>query len=336
MKMVLIGGFPKPIGGMTTFITRLALTGWVDRVVDIYPSSGKMIPDRYSGDVVMLRGISGLFIYCALIALKLNNDFLHFNFSRVHSIWFFVFCPKLNAKWGLMLHHGELKLPACRFIYRIALKRIDVIFCMNANQERFYAELGVPSTTLVRASSYVPFVQDKVPVEIKREIDSFFGNTRTFVASGYPTALYNHNWCVRFVTEHAEYNLAVFLYGDGAEKESLMHLARHCSRIRLFWDYDQYSFNYALAKAFWYLRPTQKDSFGIAVADAVGFGVNVLASDVCERIPGAHLFSATDYGAFVIALEGTIAGSADIRIQKSNHFPTFSYNDVKFLEKSFK
>jgi hypothetical protein len=45
-----------------------------------------------------------------------------------------------------------------------------------------------------------------------------------------------------------------------------------------------------LAKASLYVRPTRKDSYGLAVADAAALGTPVAASDICPRDPRARLF----------------------------------------------
>jgi glycosyltransferase involved in cell wall biosynthesis len=136
----------------------------------------------------------------------------------------------------------------------------------------------------------------------QQDIDLYFSAKPTFVASGYPTNLYNLEWCIRFVSEREEYQLALFVYGDGSEKTEIQKQQRKFKNIRVYWDEKEENFNYALSKAKCYLRPNMKDSFGIAVADAVNYGVPVLASDVCPRYQGAETFGITTYESFENAL----------------------------------
>jgi hypothetical protein len=69
-----------------------------------------------------------------------------------------------------------------------------------------------------------------------------------------------------------------------------------------------------------------RDSFGIAVADAVNYGVPVLASDVCPRYQGAETFRITTYESFENALIDSLNKKS-----KSNGFASacivpFSYD----------
>ncbi|MFC1857849.1 glycosyltransferase [Thermodesulfobacteriota bacterium] len=46
------------------------------------------------------------------------------------------------------------------------------------------------------------------------------------------------------------------------------------------------------------IRPTYSDGFGVSVAEAIYFGCPALASDVCERAVGTHLFRNRDQNDF--------------------------------------
>ena len=54
-KIIIVGGIPNPIGGVTSFIYRLADRNMVDCVIDIYPSSIKRVPDNYKGQVFLKK-----------------------------------------------------------------------------------------------------------------------------------------------------------------------------------------------------------------------------------------------------------------------------------------
>ncbi|MGV8261144.1 hypothetical protein, partial [Pseudomonas aeruginosa] len=98
-------------------------------------------------------------------------------------------------------------------------------------------------------------------------------------------------------------------------------------RVKIFWNCSQTTFNHALSRASVYLRPTSKDSFGVAVADAVELGVPGVASDVCKRYPGAGLFPVDDFSAFCETVDCILNGT-DIRTEDSEGFRAFSYCDL--------
>jgi glycosyltransferase involved in cell wall biosynthesis len=136
------------------------------------------------------------------------------------------------------------------------------------------------------------------------DLDNFVGDCDYCVASGYCKDFYNHHWVVRLFNEiELDRLLVLFLYGDFDWNYycNLLKVSEKNPRIKIFINIDSSHFDYALSKCALYLRPTMKDSFGIAVADAVSFGIPVLASDVCNRYPGAFIFTPTNYESFVSA-----------------------------------
>ena len=50
-ETIIIGGIPNPIGGVTTFLSRLikAYSQYVVMLLDLYPSEDKKIPKNFSG-----------------------------------------------------------------------------------------------------------------------------------------------------------------------------------------------------------------------------------------------------------------------------------------------
>jgi hypothetical protein len=301
--IILVGGFPKPVGGVTTFVRRLAASDKrIEEVVDMFFGKEKEIPPGYSGKYRALNNKWRGFVYLFFKMMVWRKKYVHFNFSNFKSLMFFVFLPKNNAKWILMLHHGVLESHLPNFLVGHLLRRFDHIVCMNQAQYENYRLHRVTNGKLVMASSYIRPAQSKPDKVFQQDVDSYFSAKPTFVASGYPTRLYNLDWCIRFVGGREEYQLALFVYGDGSEKTEIQKQRRKFKNVRIYWDEREENFNYALSRAKCYLRPNMRDSFGIAVADAVNYGVPVLASDICPRYQGAETFRITTYESFENAL----------------------------------
>ena len=325
--IILVGGFPEPVGGVTTFVRRLAASDKrIEEVVDMFFGKKKEIPAGYSGKYHAFNNKWRGFVYLFFKMMVWHNKYVHFNFSELKSLVFFLFLPKNSTKWILMLHHGVLESHLPDFLVGHLLRRFDHIVCMNETQCENYRLRGVPTGKLVTASSYVQPLQSEPDKMFQQDVDSYFSAKPTFVASGYPLTAYNLDWCIRFVGGREEYQLALFAYGDGSEKTEIHKQDGKFKNVRIYWDQKEENFNYALSRAKCYLRPTMRDSFGIAVADAVNYGVPVLASDICPRYQGAETFRITTYESFENALvESLNSKSSGVGLASAPIVP-FSYD----------
>jgi glycosyltransferase involved in cell wall biosynthesis len=288
-RTIIVGGLPQPIGGVTTFLRRLLMInlGKVVAFVDLYPSADKKVPASFMGTYYAASSklAAWLNLFLALSKFRSNCVFF-FNFSRLRSICVFAFLPKFKGvQWELMLHHGELATRLPHWFVARVLRRFDKIYAIGQNQHSAYVSYGLK--TVHMASSYVPPVieYDGVSSLVKKSVESVMAaGRRLIVASGFPRELYRHDIAMRLCEHGNDRALMLFLYGDGELKNYFKEL--NTSNIIVFWDTPENDFNYALSCASLYVRPTSKDSFGIACADAVSFGVPVVASDVCTRARG--------------------------------------------------
>lgn len=294
-ETIVIGGLPNPIGGVTTFLSRLvkAYPQFVILFVDLYASNQKRIPSNFKGIYKLTpnKFIAALYIFC--FQLKNKNKEFFFNFSSGNSLIFFLLLPKLNNQWSLMLHHGHLTSKLPKFLLKYILNKFDVIYTLNDRQANFYKSIN-PQYSLISESSYVPASlvdideSEKLPLNIVTD-----SKLKVVVGSGFPRALYQHHLLIELINKNQNAYLFLFLYGDGELKDELLNLNH--PRIKVFIDKDEDIFNYYLSKADLYVRPTLEDSFGIACADAIEFGVPVIASDVCKRYSGVQVYNTEEF-----------------------------------------
>ncbi|HGW4638826.1 TPA: glycosyltransferase [Acinetobacter baumannii] len=294
-ETIVIGGLPNPIGGVTTFLSRLvkAYPQFVILFVDLYASNQKRIPSNFKGIYKLTpnKFIAALYIFC--FQLKNKNKEFFFNFSSGNSLIFFLLLPKLNNQWSLMLHHGHLTSKLPKFLLKHILNKFDVIYTLNDRQANFYKSIN-PQYSLISESSYVPASlvdideSEKLPLNIVTD-----SKLKVVVGSGFPRALYQHHLLIELINKNQNAYLFLFLYGDGELKDELLNLNH--PRIKVFIDKDEDIFNYYLSKADLYVRPTLEDSFGIACADAIEFGVPVIASDVCKRYSGVQVYNTEEF-----------------------------------------
>jgi hypothetical protein len=217
-----------------------------------------------------------------------------------------------------MLHHGEPGVRLPRTLLRSGLRRFDVIVAISDAQEAFYRAIGVFDERVVRMSSYV------LPESGERdESDTVFSGwladvRKRFrwlvVASGFPRAMYRHDWTIEYVSGRSDAALLLFCYGAGETAEALRHA--RSSNVFVLFDREETQFNSALKVADIYVRPTAVDSFGVAAADAINFGCVVVASDVCQRYQGSILFEGLSTDArlqYTSTLDGILSGASDLR-----------------------
>lgn len=289
-ETIIIGGIPNPIGGVTTFLSRLikAYSQYVVMLLDLYPSEDKKIPKNFSGHYKLAKNKIIAVFLVFLAQLKYRNKDFFFNFSSGNSLAFFIFLPKMNNEWSLMLHHGHLLSKFPRFITKIILMKFDRIYALNQRQEEFYR--GFKSDlNIIQETSYVPAtLVDIENVEKEVLLDKINKGYKILVGSGFPRSLYQHHLLIDLVSRNENLFLFLFLYGEGELKDELLN--HNHPRIVVFLDKDEDIFNFYLSKSSLYLRPTLEDSFGIACADAVEFGIPVIASNVCKRYSGVHTY----------------------------------------------
>jgi hypothetical protein len=336
-SVLVVGGVPEPIGGVTSFIYRLLAIGKADKLADIYPSQKKKLPLTFKGTYEFLNGVFHFYIKIIFSPNFLKDiTEIHFNFSTTKSLLILGFLPvKKKRCFHLTLHHGKLKFLYPIWFYRFSLRNVDVIYSLSNEQYEFYKRLGRSIEKKVKpSSSYVPL---EPPTGVEDSLDSverFLTGKRLLICSGFCTKPYNHHWVLRLINDVAlDSELLVFLYGnvDDEYLKKLESYVNDTKRAKLIFNASQDSFNFYLAKSDIYIRPTEIDSFGIAVADAVNFGVKVLATDVCRRYPGTYLFTASNYDSFAEAYKLLTSNAAELKVERGPSqafeyiFPNESY-----------
>lgn len=324
--ITIVGGIPEPVGGITNYLYRLTIhfNSHIDQVLDLYPSAKKWrllnVP-LHVRPATRLKTLLWLFRQFS----NLNSQVIYFNFSGPGSLFLLEFLPKrCGSAWYLTLHHGELEIALQkkgilgRFLFHKAVRCFDSIGYINAQQKDFYLNHGVSEYRLKKIITYLPYVSGKATSDpifeenLQMKVKEIRARYRKIVvASGYPTALYRHDWVLDYFEKHDFYGGAVlFLCLYGADNEGqLKYLKKWAERlpnVYLFESLSPGQFQSVLTHSDIYVRPTEKDSYGVAVAEAIHLGLTVLASDACERAAGVHLLNRFDRDSFDRMLDDAI------------------------------
>lgn len=322
-KVMVVGGIPEPIGGVTNFIYRVANNNLVSKVIDLYPADNKQRPPLFVGEIVYLNIFSFIIKYWFSKSLVKGIELIHFNFSTPKSLLLLTLLPKKNRRFVLMLHHGDLALKIPRFIIKRLLGKFNKIYFLSEKQREFYLKCGVDKGRLLNKTSYLPLKEESVSNvdrDVIEKVELIKSRGCYCVISGYCSDIYNHHWVVNLFNDiEKERELIIFLYGD-LNNDYFSLIKKNIDnnpRISLFLNRTSNSFNYALASAEIYLRPNSQDSFGIAVADAISFGVSVLASSVCERYPGTYIFKPDSFVSFLEAYRLLIGNNSALSVSRA-------------------
>ena len=301
-SVIIVGGIPNPIGGVTSYIERLVnfLPQFYESVIDLYPNSVKAKIDP-SVKIEYYSKNNLLKLYLRLIK-KFN--IYHFNFSSVKSLLFLYFLyKKSNVKWVLTLHHGNLyNFPKFvpNFIMNTIIKRVlakcDKVIAISSEQRKFYSKFIQSNDKIIDQNTFVPYIFDNKKLKLPEKVLKFIeegqnpSNSRVILMNGYCQPYYNFQHGIELVKKHKSLKIIIVLYGGLDNKDYYSFLKEEESNhenIIVCQGLEQKSFMSLLRLVDIYWRANSIDSFGITVADAVLLKKLVIATDVCERFKGA-------------------------------------------------
>ena len=332
-EITIVGGLPEPVGGVTNFVFRFSVhfKSRIKTVIDLYPSMTKWEVAGVQRFIRPRSKCASMFWLLHRI-LSCDSGILYFNFSSPRSFFLLFFLPKRKGvKWALTLHHGELSNSIekssffLRLVTRKALIRIERVGHIGGKQREFYKEFGVDENRLYSVVTYLPYV-DGGPTNdgvqhaaVRQRLEGLRGRvSKLVVASGYPTSIYRHDWVLRYFEEFSgDAGLVMCLYGADSDGllEDYKTWAATLPNVMVVETLSPHQFQELLRRADIYVRPTLTDSYGVAVAEALACGLIVIASDACERAPGAHLFERNDRASFESLLDKALQG--DLHQQES-------------------
>ena len=311
--ITLVGGIPEPIGGITNYLYRLAIhfNSHIDQIIDLYPSANKWIVPNVQCRVRPAHFFEAIF-WLFLLFYRMKSKKVYFNFSTPGSLLLLGLLPKRrDSVWYLTLHHGELEIALlkkskfAKYVFRKVVNRFNSIGFINSNQRKFYLSHGVQQDRLKKITTYLPYVpNDNKNDYISNELSAVLAKyDKIVVASGYPTALYRHDWVLSYFEKNAcfdRFALILCIYGADSEGRfsSLKEWVDRLPNAYLMESLSPGQFQSILASSDIYVRPTEKDSYGVAVVEALNLGLTVLASDACERVLGVHTFNRYDMDYF--------------------------------------
>ncbi len=306
-QILLLGTLPPPVGGVTIHTKRLMNELRKENVlysfIDIRP--------RKKLAFVFILG--KLFI-CKekIIHYQLNNwkeSAVLANLMRLRKKRF------ISTIHSFPVEYKELKISS-KWLIRLANHGISCFVAPGETIKKRLLDAGIKEEKIKIFHTFLPPSGEEIHEDIPEEINEYLrgsGNFKIILANAYKLYLnsngediYGLDMCIT-ACKRIEYTKFIFvcpLIGDRIYYEKCL---RQIKKEGLSDRFLIYRKNISLVCLFKevdvFVRPTITDSYGISVAEALSLGIPAVASDVCERAPGALLFPKGNQEEFIKRIE---------------------------------
>jgi len=307
MKILLIGAYPPPVGGVSVHMSRLVTLirsrGWNPVLLDLYQPPGESPPAPLC--VTRLKGgpfrklISLLRLTC-----RFRGDLIHIHLSAMLKFAWIGPLLLLVARHRpiiLTIHSGSFPLPEMvrspvkRMLQRASLavcRHVDHIILVSEQQAEYLEVLGFPSDRQCVLPAFLGV--DTVEGEVPEYLSVLEQGRPRLLISGYGLSFYGYDILLDALDLDGlreRVSLIVVMYGTMDEQYVNKISNRMQSFDSLFLknlDTDEYQ--RLLREVDIYIRATDRDGDSISVREALARNMKVVASDCVTRPSGVRLF----------------------------------------------
>lgn len=313
MKIFLIGEYPPPYGGVSIHIKRL-YEKLKDKIfIEIFSTSNER---RENDGNIINKSIKKSIL--SIFFMK-KNEIYHFHESSIKIVTLIsIFSFITRNKIILTIHNDRFEVNynkanfICQLIIRKFLKYITYIILVGGNTKNFLLKCKTKNISII--PGYInPTLNVKDYEKIDKNVWKFIKNAR---AKKYKIISANGN--IRFFNKEDLYGLDLlieltYLLKKNGYKVSLVfallgyenqssdernYFEKLLKKIRKY-KIENYIFIYKVKNTEFYpildktdifIRPTNTDSYGISVTEAIYLKKPAIASDVCLRQEGTIYF----------------------------------------------
>jgi glycosyltransferase involved in cell wall biosynthesis len=314
LKVALIGVYPPPYGGISVHIQRLSAS---------YPDGGALVAVFDSGrQVKKTPGVYNLGrIRGWLCFLASRWDIVHAHTSSINwkvPIAFFFLARMKRTRFILSYHSLREKEEDFgslgRRLVRFMLKSASHCIAINAEIKAKLVAMGAPPERVSVVPAFLPpVVKEEEVAGIPRETGDFIASHKPLIAANAYAIikyqgqdLYGIDMCIDLCAAlKKDYPRVGVLFclpriGDiPAFNELKRSIEEKGVADNFIFQTEPGQFYPVLMKSDIMVRPTNTDSYGVSVAEAICFRVPAIASDVCPRPEGTILFKSRDIEDFI-------------------------------------
>jgi len=308
MKIIIIGAYPPPIGGITVHVKRLfdALRD-KGHQVEVFDFGGKPSPQK---PVEVLSTFPA--ILKGLFSSKWNkqeDSLLHVHVSAMGKfrwigpilITIFRNYPKV-----ITIHSGSfiknIEKTLISGYVRWLLGTFDQIITVSKEQKDYLLNWGIPDEKI----EIIPaFISQKPNSEVlPGSVETILKEKEVLVlTSGYLTPLYNYDVLISAIeklpADKFGFIFAVYHQYDPEYERKIIARLSYLENVMLLRDLTPEVYLQVVNNCQIYVRATLRDGDSVAIREALQMGKTVFASDVVQRPAACQLFSAQDPGSLL-------------------------------------
>lgn len=322
MKVIIIGPYPPPYGGISVHIKRAKL--YLERngikVILYNESNLKNHGDEsYWDRISNIKYISSWKKFMFKVPF-LKADVIHFHSADKRIRILLGFYTLLFRKKIILTIHGENlndQIKESNFITRKllieSLKIIDKIICVNFKLKKQLVELGINKNKIECIPAYMhPIERYEDKKNIPEFVWNFIKKSKFLITANGCIRIYNHqdlygidmliDLIHEFKKNNVTINLILVLLGENQRNTQEIKyyntLKKKISDFKLekilIYEAKDTEFYPILKKSNLFIRPTNTDGDAISVREALYYKIPVIASDIVKRPKDAILFKTRD------------------------------------------
>jgi len=314
MKVIQVGSYPPPYGGVSVHIKRLKQKLEKDsNICEVINCDGKY--EDSSNGIYSYKKIK-------LLLKLLNNDadIIHIHTANKKIRILSGFLKFVGKKIFLTAHSENLNdqiiksNPVVRKLYLYSLKNFDMIVCVNKEIYSKLMKLGIKEEKLRYIPAYIDPEERTIDFKsIPNEVWDFI-KASSFLISGNGNIrfyneedLYGLDLLIELIhklrLENYKVNLLFAVLGveeqNTKEKTYYNMLKEKINKLNLeenilLFEAKNTEFYPVLKHTNLFIRPTNTDGFPLSLAEALKYKVPSIASDVCVRPEGTIEFKSRD------------------------------------------
>ena len=311
--ILLVGPFPPPLGGVSVYLNRLMCLIQKPSKVDTSASGWR----KFFRLFFVLMHRKHQLVHVHVLTIKILTIVFFVKFFRPYKIMI----TDHNSR--AFVGRSKLEKSCIKFF----LDRSDYLVVVGAHIKKSYVEQGVrrESESILVCDSFLPPREDEENSILTTYPGAYFDFLRSHgpivVTNAYKLVLkdgfdlYGIDMCVQLIyrlrKDFVGVGLVIFLADCASNASYLLALKGQIRHLDLEEDIifvtGQKELWPSFKKADLMVRPTYSDGFGVSVAEAIYFGCPALASDVCERAPGAITFFNRNMEDFYVKAKAILA-----------------------------
>jgi glycosyltransferase involved in cell wall biosynthesis len=297
-RLVLVGPYPSPIGGVSVHVQRLhrlaRSAGWDARVVGWGGRGGEADP----GVVTHPIWIAPALLPLALRRVSRVPGLIHCHFSTLERVKRFLPAWHWSSRgrpYIVSIHGGRWKPASARRqpdLLQFLRRASAVVAVSQPIADAAVDVMGIARERVHVIPAHLAGAAEPLPPTLASGIDAILGGgRRLLVASGSATPLYGlHEVLEATAGEAREWGVLLATYGPSDPGYEAVLAGGMRPEVLRVHELPPGQFLAVLRSAHVLVRPTRSDGDAVAIREALDAGARVIATDCVPRPPGVEVY----------------------------------------------